>query len=194
MTIRFALPKSGITIEAEQQTDLVTQYAGLSGDRDFLVAHIKRAVTAFEHGPAVATAQEKLGGEVIEDTHDPDADSQVVDDPWAEHPSQRTTQSVPSRSRPVSTKSDQPTGFQHKFDPAQYLGEDNFAQKFYRDANAPQCDCGVQAIRMAGRSGPNSKKPGSPYSAYVCYDAGPREAGCDYRQKCDFREFINTKK
>lgn len=182
MTLRFTIPNSGITLEAEQQQDLITQYAGLGGDRDFAISHIKRAVTAFEHGPGIATAQASLGGEVISDEpHDPDADTVVVDDPWASHPSERTTQPAKPAGRPAST--------QHKGDPAQYLGEDRWGNKFYRDPNAPDCLCGVQAIRKAAVG-----KTGKPYSAHVCFDAGPKDAGSDYRNKCDYHEFINTKK
>ena len=68
------------------------------------------------------------------------------------------------------------------------MGEDRFGNKFYRDPTAPQCKCGVQAIRGAFTS-----QQGKRYGAHVCFDAGPSDAGADYRNKCDFRAFINKK-
>lgn len=179
MAIRFTIPNSGITIEGDNLTE-VYQHVGGSGE--FLSAHLKRAITAFEHGPAVATAQASLGGEVIE-TSDPDADHQQVDDPWDSHPSSRQTRNAPPRGAP------KPSAPQHRGDPSAYLGEDRFGNKFYTDPAAPECDCGVKAIRGAFTS-----QAGKRYGAFVCADAGPKEAGADYRNKCGFRQFINGKR
>lgn len=186
MTLRFAIPNSGLVLEAEQQQDLVTQYAGLGGDRDFLLAHVKRSLTAFEHGPAVASAVEQLNAHVIgSEGGESDAEPQQMDDPWESHPSERTTQPAkkPFQGGKASQPSSPPRG-----DPAQYMGEDRFGNKFYRDPNAPECQCGVQSIRGAFTS-----QQGKRYGAYVCFDAGPKDAGSDYRNKCEFRQFINKK-
>ena len=46
----------------------------------------------------------------------------------------------------------------------------------------------MQSIRGAFTS-----QAGKRYGAYVCFDAGPKDAGADYTSKCAFREFNNKK-
>ena len=191
MSIRFTIPNSGITLEAEQQTDLLTQYRGLGGSDIFLRGHIERCiekVQATAMSPGVATAVEHLNAHVerVEENLGDGLENVVVDDPWASAPDERVTTPVKPAYKPQG-KSSQPVATPQQGDPAAFLGTDSqgWGQKFYRDQNAPQCTCGVQAIRKAATS-----QGGKSYQAYVCFDAGPKEAGADYHNKCNFSEFV----
>lgn len=188
MTLRFAIPNSGIVVEADGKEALLGEFAMLGGDERYLEAHIRRSLAALQHGAAVATAVEGLNAHVerVEEAQAAGGEPIVVDDPWASAPDERVTTPVKPAYKPQG-KTSQPVATPQQGDPAAFLGTDSqgWGQKFYRDQNAPQCSCGVQAIRKAATS-----QNGKAYQAYVCFDAGPKEAGADYHNKCNFSEFV----
>jgi hypothetical protein len=180
VSVRIEIPNSGVVFEGTYAS-VVDDYRLFGGSEEFLGKNVRRAIAAWEHGSAVATAVEHLNAHVVEDSGEEDwlaKSAEGVVDPWDSHPSERKTQPAPSHQ----------AGQQHRGDPAQYLGEDRFGGKYYADPSAPNCKCGTQCIRKAAIS-----QRGKRYGAHVCWNAGPRESGADYRLKCDYSEFTDRK-
>lgn len=153
-------------------------------DLDAAEAVVRNRMSDAEPAPDVEPADPWRRGS----TRSPQSDSADSDqvDPWSGKPTSQKAAAATTGSRRGTSgppASDDAAGVwtkKDKWDNAWTFGL----------PEAPNCFCGDPAARKKGVSGPNSRKPGTPYTVYQCAKAGPDG---DWRDKCDFSEFPSNR-
>lgn len=187
-------PGVNFAVVAESVDELLTEYEGVKGNREWLVEQIMSMVPATEAGEGVGALQAAIAGVVNdpgtmsadgdpEGYGDPDGSESVVErvDPWS-----GDVVREPARKRPAArtapSRTTSPGAPTAASSSSVRRDTDRFGNEWtYGLPEAPDCDHGEKAAMVKGRS-----RAGKDYTAYKCSRGGP---GGDWRTKCEFFKY-----
>jgi hypothetical protein len=200
-----------LEIEEPVFKDLISLFQRMGGDEKWLVNAARAAVARSLHGEAIGNlTRAGVHGTVIDEEEIPpsrnSSSGRKADtaDPWSsdrnDYPGEASvargalTGSGPADGDPWGQGTqDEPHERQRPAAGREQSREsgarrtktttDKFGREFTMGLpEAPDCDCGIAAARMKAKG----RDSGKWYSKWVCSKA----VGSDYRDKCDFSEFM----
>jgi hypothetical protein len=183
-------PDMSFDVETDDINSLLDFYSeNLGGDAQWLINHLKGAAQGNESGQYVRTVVNSTGGVPVRP--EPEKEAGRAADPWAEETGgvlpdpwgggstvrQGLTSGAQIDGTVVveGTPEPQVDGIRDKFGRTWKAGVDG----------APMCECpeGQRAAKVKGKT-----RAGKWYTAWKCAKDMP---GGDYRNKCNFTEYIN---
>lgn len=185
MTFSVEVDLGGIKFTATEDTveALLAQYEQMKGDSGWLLKKVQETVPLAEAGKASTFVSYNPDLDAAESAQDPQ-DAWAQDGPWNAAGSTQSAQKVdPWDNTPVSDNKPSQTRSAPQR-PAQQPSQgasrdvDKYGRVWTRGLpDAPLCNCGLPTVRMDAKSGPTSKKPGTPYSKFRCDNPNN---GCGY--------------